>query len=103
MGVVVHVDSQIAQVLQVVERIGQVPELVFEEARTEAGFRGPLLEPMLSRDDVQSAVSIHVGDGNRFADPQIDRKSTRLNSSHVAISYAVFCLKKKKSTPRRGK
>src|SRR5438067_9496591 len=27
---------------------------------------------------------------------QIDRKSTRLNSSHVSISYAVFCLKKKK-------
>src|SRR5690625_6307064 len=26
----------------------------------------------------------------------VDRKSTRLNSSHVAISYAVFCLKKKK-------
>src|SRR6266508_5793712 len=28
-----------------------------------------------------------------------DRKSTRLNSSHVAISYAVFCLKKKKEYP----
>src|SRR5690625_6385168 len=28
----------------------------------------------------------------------LDRKSTRLNSSHVAISYAVFCLKKKKTT-----
>src|SRR5215510_15271994 len=28
--------------------------------------------------------------------PPADRKSTRLNSSHVAISYAVFCLKKKK-------
>ena len=28
---------------------------------------------------------------------KIDRKSTRLNSSHVAISYAVFCLKKKKN------
>src|SRR5699024_12805861 len=27
---------------------------------------------------------------------QLDRKSTRLNSSHVSISYAVFCLKKKK-------
>src|SRR5690625_6708114 len=27
--------------------------------------------------------------------PLLDRKSTRLNSSHVAISYAVFCLKKK--------
>src|SRR5439155_15837370 len=31
-----------------------------------------------------------------------DRKSTRLNSSHVAISYAVFCLKKKKRTQRNG-
>src|SRR5437667_4049775 len=27
----------------------------------------------------------------------VDRKSTRLNSSHITISYAVFCLKKKKS------
>src|SRR2546430_8852771 len=30
---------------------------------------------------------------------QIDRKSTRLNSSHSQISYAVFCLKKKKYKP----
>src|SRR5207302_10252524 len=30
-----------------------------------------------------------------------DRKSTRLNSSHVKISYAVFCLKKKKKTTNR--
>src|SRR5690625_6004231 len=29
-------------------------------------------------------------------DGELDRKSTRLNSSHVAISYAVFCLKKKR-------
>src|SRR5690625_1192406 len=37
------------------------------------------------------------GSTNRNLDnvPGIDRKSTRLNSSHVAISYAVFCLKKK--------
>src|SRR5438477_6551187 len=32
------------------------------------------------------------GDGRR----PLDRKSTRLNSSHMSISYAVFCLKKKK-------
>src|SRR5207253_8367688 len=32
----------------------------------------------------------------RLRSQYIDRKSTRLNSSHVAISYAVFCLKKKK-------
>src|SRR2546422_2547557 len=31
-----------------------------------------------------------------------DRKSTRLNSSHGYISYAVFCLKKKKQTKRRA-
>src|SRR5207249_5707639 len=31
-----------------------------------------------------------------------DRKSTRLNSSHVSISYAVFCLKKKKGNTPRG-
>src|SRR5207253_7563560 len=35
-------------------------------------------------------------DGSRAADTSVDRKSTRLNSSHVAISYAVFCLKKKR-------
>src|SRR5690554_7545457 len=33
-----------------------------------------------------------------FTDKTGDRKSTRLNSSHVRISYAVFCLKKKKTT-----
>src|SRR5439155_24610951 len=35
-------------------------------------------------------------DGSELATFVEDRKSTRLNSSHVAISYAVFCLKKKK-------
>src|SRR5690625_5837682 len=34
--------------------------------------------------------------GGNVVDAAVDRKSTRLNSSHVAISYAVFCLKKKK-------
>jgi len=34
-----------------------------------------------------------------LADP--DRKSTRLNSSHITISYAVFCLKKKKTEKHR--
>src|SRR5690606_40841733 len=32
---------------------------------------------------------------------QLDRKSTRLNSSHVKISYAVFCLKKKKKKQQK--
>src|SRR5574344_2949791 len=34
--------------------------------------------------------------------PSADRKSTRLNSSHQIISYAVFCLKKKKKLSREG-
>src|SRR5438874_5897378 len=34
-------------------------------------------------------------------DEDTDRKSTRLNSSHVEISYAVFCLKKKKKTKNK--
>src|SRR5204863_2920362 len=46
--------------------------------------------------DHPPAISVHqLGCG-------LDRKSTRLNSSHVEISYAVFCLKKKKTRrPRR--
>src|SRR2546426_7822289 len=39
----------------------------------------------------------HRADGER-REPEQDRKSTRLNSSHLVISYAVFCLKKKKTT-----
>src|SRR2546421_1625940 len=35
------------------------------------------------------------------ADPSEDRKSTRLNSSHDQISYAVFCLKKKRQNRRQ--
>src|SRR2546430_5778987 len=37
---------------------------------------------------------VRIGAGRRYGDR--DRKSTRLNSSHSQISYAVFCLKKKK-------
>src|SRR5207249_11160809 len=46
--------------------------------------------------------NLRHGDGQqspcRRLSRQSDRKSTRLNSSHVSISYAVFCLKKKKKT-----
>src|SRR2546426_11169852 len=38
------------------------------------------------------------GPGRRDVDGKGDRKSTRLNSSHLVISYAVFCLKKKNIT-----
>src|SRR5690625_5885747 len=38
----------------------------------------------------------------RRQEEESDRKSTRLNSSHVAISYAVFCLKKKNNINKRS-
>src|SRR5690606_41312395 len=58
-------------------------------------------------DDRRSAWRLHGGwSVNRFLAAEVgysdlgevDRKSTRLNSSHVKSSYAVFCLKKKKRT-----
>src|SRR5690348_17634835 len=39
----------------------------------------------------------HAALAGDLADQALDRKSTRLNSSHPSISYAVFCLKKKKT------
>src|SRR5438034_8992408 len=41
---------------------------------------------------------VEVSTMRAFALPATDRKSTRLNSSHTVISYAVFCLKKKNKT-----
>src|SRR5690554_7592555 len=55
-----------------------------------------LLEQLAAAGDSQPRVRIHQGLVHRS-----DRKSTRLNSSHVRISYAVFCLKKKKSKTKR--
>src|SRR5690625_2480072 len=54
----------------------------------EVGWRETRLFFELPGKVLLAAVIEHVSD--------LDRKSTRLNSSHVAISYAVFCLKKKK-------
>src|SRR5690349_22774390 len=61
-----------------------------------------------ARGDRQAAVGAGAGAGGReggvgrrFARRGRDRKSTRLNSSHVEISYAVFCLKKKKKIEKR--
>src|SRR3989475_6547262 len=44
--------------------------------------------------EIEECISAHP----QVAEVAVDRKSTRLNSSHSQISYAVFCLKKKKKT-----
>src|SRR3712207_7267012 len=62
----------------------------------------PVVDGLMALRGVDLVVAanfvVEVGDIRRFESPrQLDRKSTRLNSSHANISYAVFCLKKKKS------
>src|SRR3712207_6875813 len=67
----------------------------------QARGRGDRRAGRLGRADraERGALGLERGPRRRGADhvlDQVDRKSTRLNSSHANISYAVFCLKKKK-------
>src|SRR3712207_7695613 len=55
-----------------------------------------LLGALLNRVDEEAAGAVLHLQGDAAG---LDRKSTRLNSSHANISYAVFCLKKKKHSP----
>src|SRR5258708_23618899 len=50
----------------------------------------------IAKRGVQAFVVQQLLDGENVLSDLVDRKSTRLNSSHQIISYAVFCLKKKK-------
>src|SRR3712207_8730766 len=58
----------------------------------------PCLEP---RREPRRHVGREHARGEEDGVEPADRKSTRLNSSHANISYAVFCLKKKKKTARK--
>src|SRR3712207_7736710 len=83
---------------------------LFRSARTEGdvvvdrlGERVGLLED--HPDPLAHLDRIHVRAVEILAvveDATVDRKSTRLNSSHANISYAVFCLKKKKKSNYRN-
>src|SRR3989449_6974867 len=66
--------------------------------------RPPRVDPAAGEDErfrerQLERVQLNPRDAHGLADR--DRKSTRLNSSHGYISYAVFCLKKKKKTEHR--
>src|SRR5437879_9097190 len=58
-----------------------------------------VLPPISQRVDYEGELAVAIG---RLCS-QLDRKSTRLNSSHRCISYAVFCLKKKKKNNTQQK
>src|SRR5256885_12033957 len=83
-----------------IEWKGLLPSTADAIARYLADY-APTLAINTLRQRLAALSRWHADQG--FADPtksplvrQVDRKSTRLNSSHLVISYAVFCLKKKK-------
>src|SRR5690554_4195302 len=69
-----------------------------EEVVEFQGHGGPVVLDILLKEIV--ALGCRLARPGEFSERAFlkDRKSTRLNSSHVRISYAVFCLKKKKNT-----
>src|SRR5256885_6432266 len=83
---------------------------LISDMTTQANLLGRTTAPALTFDDPRvaqenlellhyrpqiRAAAIYNARGKIFASYSGDRKSTRLNSSHLVISYAVFCLKKK--------
>src|SRR2546426_6440676 len=72
---------------------------LFRSLEASAALRGPVQTlPRLPRHQ-RSGDHDRGGVGREIGCDE-DRKSTRLNSSHLVISYAVFCLKKKKKIER---
>src|SRR5439155_3312672 len=70
------------------------PDRVYNWFRTRFGASGVATNPSVTK---QAMVLRDCVRDLRYSWRQLDRKSTRLNSSHVAISYAVYCMKKKRS------
>src|SRR5699024_11676059 len=70
-----------------------LPTAAYSAAELERVRQTQISESVAERDASLASASVPIFDstGTMVA----DRKSTRLNSSHVSISYAVFCLKKK--------
>src|SRR5690625_6910475 len=75
-------------------RIGQRRDVSVHKL-VSAGTVEERIDSLLTEKQALSDLTIAPGEDSAC----LDRKSTRLNSSHVAISYAVFCLKKKKTGP----
>src|SRR4051812_49880529 len=84
---------------------------LFRSLSSDRGDRPRLWVPVVDGADRLGVLEVELPSADELYDPglrqqcwwlaSIDRKSTRLNSSHMSISYAVFCLKKKKKTIRR--
>src|SRR3712207_8322477 len=62
-------------------------------------FRSPRVKSQLRQRAARNGRSLQAELRHMLGETPRDRKSTRLNSSHANISYAVFCLKKKTKKP----
>src|SRR3712207_7670778 len=77
------------------------PACGWPRCRAPVGRPGRSPRPLAAQPRaVLLGVSVAGVEALRREEARADRKSTRLNSSHANISYAVFCLKKKKLTPQ---
>src|SRR5256885_10875127 len=70
-------------------------------AATESLAEPVVCTMLFSRIEVRPSARKIVIDSTAIGMEELDRKSTRLNSSHLVISYAVFCLKKKNQVLHR--
>src|SRR5207253_5828024 len=120
LSVVIPCYNERATVAELLRRVKQVPvdkEIIVIDDKSSDGSKDivaalarqwPEIRHLLQPTNQGKGAAIRRGiqeargdiviiqDADLEYDPE-DRKSTRLNSSHVAISYAVFCLKKKKT------
>src|SRR5207302_8825504 len=85
--------------ISAVREIVRVPEITSVPSAPDLiegviNLRGKII-PVMDLRKRFGQTEIHPDKKNRILGMNLDRKSTRLNSSHVKISYAVFCLKKK--------
>src|SRR5690625_1734885 len=78
--------SFISKLLKIVSKVTRLCTDILNRSCSSLDQSGKI-ERFVGHPDTHAAIP--------FVSPGLDRKSTRLNSSHVAISYAVFCLKKK--------
>src|SRR5256885_7307220 len=73
------------------------PSTAAQNSRCQTGERAWPREAMLSTTKAPESAEVTKNTAiSTMVSQATDRKSTRLNSSHLVISYAVFCLKKKK-------
>src|SRR3712207_8352162 len=78
--------------------LGRVDEETYDRAVSTGQIEVRVLPDDVSIYNVEGEVRSRLGLVITLLADLLDRKSTRLNSSHANISYAVFCLKKKKTS-----